>query len=69
MQPAGVMDGRSTVKEGGLARLLERFSIVSSLLEFDERSLKGRERERDKRVRFVDWLPHENTAIKRSALL
>ena len=48
MQPAGVMDGRSTVKEGGLARLLERFSIVSSLLEFDERSLKGRERERER---------------------
>ena len=42
------MDGRSTVKEGGLARLLERFSIVSSLLEFDERSLKGRERERER---------------------
>ena len=51
MQPAGVMDGRSTVKEGGLARLLERFSIVSSLLEFDERSLKGRERERERETR------------------
>ena len=46
---------------GSLARSLARFTIVSSLLEFDELTPKP-EREREREVRFVDrfYVPHEN---------